>query len=60
IYYRLIPILIRLCYLCFNENDQKIIVHEKLKFRRGYQNYYYLNQQLLTHKQMLYILLENV
>ncbi len=60
IYYRLIPLYIRLCYLYSNDNHQKIIVHDKLYFRRGYQNYYYVNQKILTHKQMLYILLENV
>ncbi|MCD7894842.1 MAG: hypothetical protein LUG60_14295 [Erysipelotrichaceae bacterium] len=59
IYYHYIPIYLRLFYTYMNQHSQTII-HTKLKFRRDYINYYYLNGHLYTQQQVLINLMEKI
>ncbi len=60
IYYHNIPIFLRFSYLYMTNNHHHTIIHSQLKYRRDYNNYYYLQGKLYTSKQILYALLENI
>ncbi|MCD7810191.1 MAG: site-2 protease family protein, partial [Erysipelotrichaceae bacterium] len=60
IYYHNIPIILRFSYLYMTNNHHQTIIHNQLKYRRDYNNYYFLQGKLYTSKQILYALLENI
>ena len=62
IYYQFIPHFLRQYFIHISEKspDKKKKIHTQLNYRRGYENYYYLNHELYHEKKMIYELIKSV